>query len=1297
MFESNRLRAELGHIHRSLCTVAAGREVELRRDLAGVGGTTAAWVWLTLFADCLRVTSVALSADDVVTDDELDSVFDLLFTVARQYAATCPGYERLDVSDHESARQFLQRYAHDAGPFGGRAKQPWPGLALCRRAAELGAGEPLERYESMMGWLLDAACQASGVDERDPRQGARLRQLSELRAQLAHTAADAVAGPDLRLEVFLGPQRVFHSVQDPASLIQADPFDVESIHGEARAAFEELVQHAKLPALHAERGRMLLVLGDSGAGKTHLLRAFRRHVQEYGRGFVAYAQLHSASDDYARYLLQQVVESLGQPYTGLAHERTGLYELAMGLPRFGGLALESRVRSLTQDDWPSEQTLAEHINHLVDDLLHFEELAVFDPDLLRVLLYSLRPDHRITSRVYKYLRCDDLNAYDRGKIGEVIPRTGPDHPRAMLRDLARLAFATQEAAFVLMVDQAELAGFDDSTHTVFRRAIDALHGVVSEVPSAIAVIACLSDLYQTVRTKLTRSAVDRLESDPPIQRLALGRSYEEIEAMVARRLAWLYTKHGAVPREDDPVYPFSPAFLRRLVNQRSRHVLDRCHELQQRCAEAGRLVEPAPERDDFYDEIIKGPSPDEARAKVRAGELARLGARWSELRLGAKVDVPDEDEGLLELLAGAAEQAARELGLTLAAQRHGKEVLRVAFSRGDRPVARAALAIVSRSPHGGRFAKQLAALRNGAGDFPPVAVRATEFPTGAGSASELSKLLQSGGRKQLVADPSWRALLALRELAAEASIDAELLAEWYRRERPVSSLADLMAALGLTEWLEARAAAPDEPTSHPGHPGPAARAVAGAPSVAPAAPTAATPAPPPAAPPTPATPTPATPASATPAPAAAAAAPPSPPPASAAPPSASASPASSAQLYLGTSTGFQTEARYLDSAALLRHIGILGSSGSGKTTLALNLLEQLLDRDVAVVLVDRKGDLAGYARPDWWQRTADPARAKRLADKLDVRLFTPGARAGRPLALSIVPDLTALPEHERERMVQFAASSLAGMMRLGESANDSAQRALLAQAITVLAERAPHGGLEQLLTLLEERDDALVSRASRYDERLYKKLVQHLETLRLNDRDLFDAQAEALSGETLLARRAPDRVPLVIASTRFLGETERVQSWVASLITALARHATRNPSATLRTVFMIDEADQFLPAGTSRPPSKEPLQDLLKRARSAGLGVVLASQSPGDFDYKSRELINSWFLGRIADAYAIEKMKPLFERRPQVRGKLAALEAGRFFFLQEGHALELARAPSLLRTEQLSEQELLELARGTRG
>jgi DNA helicase HerA-like ATPase len=266
------------------------------------------------------------------------------------------------------------------------------------------------------------------------------------------------------------------------------------------------------------------------------------------------------------------------------------------------------------------------------------------------------------------------------------------------------------------------------------------------------------------------------------------------------------------------------------------------------------------------------------------------------------------------------------------------------------------------------------------------------------------------------------------------------------------------------------------------------------------------------------------------------------------------------------------------------------------------------------------------------------------------------------------------------------------MMRLGDGANDTARRAILVQAISVLSERKSRGGLLELIALLENRDDALIARAGRYDDKLFKRLLQDLETVRLSEAELFDTAAEPLTSDTLLRRNADSKVPLTIISTKFLGEVERVQSFVAHLIACLSRQISKAPSAALHTLFMIDEADLFMPAGAAKPPSKEPLQDLLKRARAGGLGVVLASQSPGDFDYRSREQINTWFLGRIAERRSIDKMKPLFEQRPAVGGKLGNLEEGRFVMLQEGGAVDLDRTPSMLRTLQIDEAQLMALA-----
>ncbi|MEX0714801.1 MAG: hypothetical protein WD278_20905 [Pirellulales bacterium] len=107
-----------------------------------------------------------------------------------------------------------------------------------------------------------------------------------------------------------------------------------------------------------------------------------------------------------------------------------------------------------------------------------------------------------------------------------------------------------------------------------------------------------------------------------------------------------------------------------------------------------------------------------------------------------------------------------------------------------------------------------------------------------------------------------------------------------------------------------------------------------------------------------------------------------------------------------------------------------------------------------------------------------------------------------------------------------------------------------------------------------------------------------------------------------------------------------------------------------------------------------PMENLLRRARSAGIGVMLATQSPGDMDYKCRENILSWLLGRIQQTTAIAKLKPMLSQfRGDVAGKLASQQTGEFQLVQNGDVVAFQADRSLLATEQLSDDEILRLAR----
>src|SRR4051794_6674248 len=120
---------------------------------------------------------------------------------------------------------------------------------------------------------------------------------------------------DALLDVFLSNVKkdVFHSVEHRHQIWREDPFDVESVHEQARAQFQRMLTQATTPP-GLDSGRILLLLGDSGSGKTHLVRAFRNYVHVNGLGFVGYMQMTTATSSYSRYLVSNLIDSLDQTY-----------------------------------------------------------------------------------------------------------------------------------------------------------------------------------------------------------------------------------------------------------------------------------------------------------------------------------------------------------------------------------------------------------------------------------------------------------------------------------------------------------------------------------------------------------------------------------------------------------------------------------------------------------------------------------------------------------------------------------------------------------------------------------------------------------------------------------------------------------------------------------------------------------------------------------------------------------------------------------------------------------------------
>ena len=1164
---------------------------------------------LALLDDCLRVAHLAIEADGRIEHDELARVSELVRVAAGKYFYVLPLYESFDEGTTTPAEvaRFLRTHRADPAAYGYLNPSHWRGLDLVRLVEHATHNaSPLREHERMLARIMDEVFAGRATEvEREARR--------KLRALFERPLAE---GTDPRAVAFCrhdGPE-VFSSVAHGSHVHERDPFDVDAIHAEAREVFHLQLERATTPE-HSQRGqgRTLLVLGEAGAGKTHLLRAFRTHVHGQRRGYVGYLQMSSEVGDYTRYVLRNLIDSMERPYDAPALSESALMYLSDGLAAGRVQIPPDELEQLrTAELEPAAlQTL---IGRLADRVVRIDGLDRLEIDLVHALLLLQRRDPALQRRVIKFLRCEPLSAYDSQLLGGLVTRDQPEDPLRTITQLAAMMHELQLAALVLLVDQIEEAIPDGTTIGKIQQAFDTLRAIADAVPSSIVVIACLQDVYDAVRPRLTRSLVDRLERDPGPVRLTSQREVDEIEQMLVTRLEHLYAAFDVAWRDDDPIYPFQRSQIDAVAKLRARDCLAKFREYHNACIAAQAIV--------GSDGVTAAAPPVTTQAPAIA-----LDTTWNEA-LVATTELPDDDDALLAVLETAIRSGAAEAEFVLDVKR----VRDYLIVEGP-ALSRRVVAICNHATQGGALGRQLDALRKLAdGGAIPIALRESDFEFSRRTkiAQQVGALIQAGGRTIVLEEREVRAALAARSLAQHRP---QPFADWRRARRPIASLPFVRALLDLDHRNPVAATAPVAATPRAPVPPPPEPRRASAPIVA----------------------------------------------------------VGADQIRLGVMTTLKAETVHLPLEQVKQHAAFLGGTGSGKTTAALSVVEQLLERGISVLLVDRKGDLARYASRAWWTSgtTHDPARRTALAGRVQVALYTPGNAQGRPLRLPLIPSLSDATAQERERLAEFAANGLATMMGYGKGVTYKYRHSVLQCAIQLHAEEHDIT-LDALMDTINRPDPELLRKVSNL-QRHFAGLAEDLQTLHIQRGSLLAGDGEALDLDALLPPPG-DRPRLSIINTSALTEVSVLQFWVSRLLTELSRLARRRPSRTLQAAAFFDEADAYVPAVGS-PPTKEPMFDLLRRARSTGIGVLLATQNPGDFDYKARDNIGTWLVGKVAQDRAIEKMRNLLSGYPNVAPRLATQTTGHFFVLTAGEAREIKCDRSLMQTEQLSEQEVTELAR----
>ncbi|MHA2175387.1 MAG: helicase HerA domain-containing protein [Candidatus Hodarchaeales archaeon] len=411
----------------------------------------------------------------------------------------------------------------------------------------------------------------------------------------------------------------------------------------------------------------------------------------------------------------------------------------------------------------------------------------------------------------------------------------------------------------------------------------------------------------------------------------------------------------------------------------------------------------------------------------------------------------------------------------------------------------------------------------------------------------------------------------------------------------------------------------------------------------------------------------------------------------------------------------------LPATTFLTHAAVLGASGSGKTVVCKSIVEEAIRAKIPVIAIDPKGDIGAlgigfggdfskeklliHAKVEAEDRGSGDADSiaeewidlyqekleesfgedyvdaeQEYTDTVATVLITPKNSAG--IQISLTPNFEKPKNYDKmmEESPDAVLSSLDLKIQLllsrvgiGTSASTDNRVIYLNNIIRHVweNERKTTVGLDQLIELIQDPPFDKVGSL------VVEKFISNPKRQELARR-INALMVRAVPGVELdfdkLIQLATDKgkTPIIVFDLRKINDADEKNTFVAEVLGEVQRWAwSKGGTSRLRAIMYFDELYGFMPAGSLSPPSKTALLILLKQARAAGLGCILATQNPGDLDYRGLSNIATWVLGRLATNQDIAKvqgaLKPVFEGSGgteeefrALMGQIRALKPGNF-------------------------------------
>jgi hypothetical protein len=1020
-------------------------------------------------------------------------------------------------------------------------------------------------------------------------------------------------------------------------------YHVDGLHAVTAALISEGVRAA---AADGAKPLGIVVQGQRGVGKTHLLGWTREQVQRAGGYFFMVGDL------FTKAFWEQVLGSMVEQLLPLPDgSRNQLVALLTRLADRVGLDGSFRAQ-VTGEVPPTPEGVKVFIAALRRAA---PSLGLICQDTARALVLLASPLQEDQDVGYYYLTGNEVDQQDRRQWGINSTRK---IPRLLVNEVSQLLALT--GPIVVAIDQVdalidELVGLSVDDAAQSRPLADVATGLMALRDVAhrtLTIVSCLPESWEYIRKYGVDTVTDRFREARQLRNIP---SADIGRLMIEKRFAVDFARVGFEPPY--ATWPILPGAFDDASRYTARALLKRIEAHVVSCLQEQAVVEL-----DHLDEAAAGPQSAAAAgsAGARAGEspgLAVLDGLFARLRdeaaVGAALDAETEDAAMPPLLAAGLEAWARELGggddqafvqdpLPGRNPRLHACLRMLTDTRTERQRRWAFRAIASHSPRAvqTRLKKSIEGAGLAAGGVGDAGrrlfvLRSAGWPGGPVTERAAAEFTAKGGVVLPVTEADLKSFAALGELLA--GHHAELNA-WLLARRPAHGTELLGRALGEVDERPVEDKPQPQPQPQPSPESPEAPE----PPVSPARPA----------------------------------------------------------IHIGLPAAGQPGAT-VDLTALRRHLAIFAGSGSGKTVLLRRVIEECALQGVSSIVLDPNNDLARLG--DEWPAPPAPwlaGDAERAADYLnntDVVVWTPRREGGRPLTFQPLPDFGAVLDDvdEFNAAVDAAVEALAPRVGVQRASTRAGQeKAVLTEAMRWFGRGAGHdlGVLIELLSALPEHVTEIAK-----GPLLAAELADRLRAVRATD-PLFGGSGEPADPGLLLTPPPGKRARISVISSVGMASLDQWQGFVNQLQMALFSWVKRNPAGErpLGGLLVMDEAQDLVPsAGTTA--CSESTRRLASQARKYGLGLLFATQSPKSLHNSIPGNATTQLFGLLSSPVQIDAARDLARAKGGSVPDIGRLSAGQFYLATEGSAFRQIRTPMSLSyhpSSPLTEEEVLRRAAG---